>query len=303
MLATRPPDRRTAGPPDRWPEWSEMAQPTRRAPEVSLSAEPTTVQSSTLNSSTVYSSTESCAVTLSPSTFGPTDEVTFSASFSSIGATYGLADGTHTMDFYAVDATGAAVGERLCSSTYTYNGPVAQSMVVGPTELPRATVGVNDVAPTGTYIYTPGVVGATVLSCDIELVSYTPTPNQREADGSFGGGIQDGQWYELIPETADVQFPLKGADGAELAASNNIKQLGLGLSFTPGDLSPECGTLWCTPIQAGAYTFRQKTYFRYPSDSVAPRSISVADVDSQTYASSRILNLEVDLALPPAFTG
>lgn len=174
---------------------------------------------------TVYSSIDSCSLNLSPSTFGPTDVVDVTATFpttgvyyrvgadglgakwasvllpvttspevlsrqaATIGATYGLATGHHSMDFYAVDAVGDAVGAPLCSASYTYDGPNPAPEFLGVTTY-KAVAGQPVSLPTGSYIYTPGVGGASVRSCDLELVSFTPDASSE--GGSYGGGIQGG---------------------------------------------------------------------------------------------------------------
>ena len=373
-------------------------------------------ESTSVDPATVFSSIESCTLNLSPSTFGPTDALTFSASFSSAGVhyrvgadglgarwaavllqtgntaeqqtvaanliegTHGLASGSHTIDFYGVDGTGAAVGSPLCSAPYTYNGSVPQPQIVGPDVLPRGKVGERydastgsvAVNPDGSFTYTPTLLGSPIVtSCDIGFVSYTPTANQRDESGSFGGGIQDGVGGNGgnggtgevggygnggnggtggtggtggnggvggtggnggaggtrgnggnggtggilsigpsgVSQGRDADLFVTdaggkgGTGGIGQQGDEASKAVAEGLWFTQGDLSPECGRVWGTPTQAGTYTFRQTYTYVSPPTLVAPGSLSVADVEAQVYASSRILTLVVDPAMTPTFTG
>ena len=125
---------------------------------------------------TVFSSIESCSVNISPSTFGSTGTITFAFTFApsgafvrvgadglgtreasvlveptiawnslnapsaTVAATVGLASGSHSVDFYAVDSNGAGTGQPLCSADYIYDGLFPEPAFSGPTLLPLSLI-------------------------------------------------------------------------------------------------------------------------------------------------------------------
>ena len=250
---------------------------------------------------TVYSSIASCTVGFAPSVFSSTDTVTMSTTFaptgtsyrvgadglgpdfasvlldatsspnspsltgSAIGAMIGLASGTHSVEFYAVDAAGAAVGSPLCAATYTYDGPISSPVLTGATEL-RGQVGVSLDAATGAFTYTPTLAGSPQpTGCTVDL-------------GDAGYSVSD----------------LK-----------STRELGDGLWFTPSDSASECGTIWGTPTRDGTYTFRQTltACFSFCGIIPGPLLVSTTEAEAQMFAVRRTLTLVVEPAASPRYTG
>lgn len=108
-----------------------------------------------------------------------------------IRAVLSMATGAHTMDFYAVDATGAATGDPLCRVDYTLTGPTPFPGFTGPTQLPRGVRGAvydtdNHGEPgSGAFTYTPTVTETSYAVQRCELVGATH-------DGGAGGNGGNG---------------------------------------------------------------------------------------------------------------
>jgi hypothetical protein len=273
---------------------------------------------------TVYSSIASCTVGFAPSVFSSVDTVTMSTTFaptgtsyrvgadglgpelasvlldatsspnspsltgSAIGSMIGLASGTHSVEFYAVDAAGAAVGEALCTATYTYDGPVSLPVLAGATELPRMQVGVSAPNPS------TGVVTGTITSTPTPAGSSHPTGCTVEV-----GGVD--------PEGDPLVYGVEGSTGPDPATAweSPTRELGDGLWFTQGDLTSECGTIWGTPTRAGTYTLRQTltACLGMCGIVVGPTSVSSTEAEAQTFAVRRTLTLVVEPAASPRYTG
>lgn len=281
---------------------------------------------------TVYSSITNCSVGFVPAVFSSSDMVTMSTTFSPTGTSYrvgadglgpdyasvlldaitspnstviagsaiesmiGLASGAHSVEFYAVDASGAAVGSPLCAANYFYEGPIAAPVFTGPAEL-QAQQGVSVNASTGEFTYTPTLAGSPQhRGCTVDVPSYSwvivsgsegtlgvdqRVPVSGESGGDTGSGVGGANIVTPIPVTS--------------------KSLGDGLWFTPSDTASECGTIWGTPTRATTYTFNQTLLFGngYSYDV----SVSSTDASSQTYAVCRTLTLVVEPTATPAFTG
>ncbi len=266
----------------------------------------------------VYSSIAACTVGITPAVFGSADTVRLDTTFSPTGtfyrigadglgpdlasvrlfagtspnsddvlasvleATFGLASGTHTLDFYAVDGTGAAMGAPLCTTTYTYDGAFAEPVIGGPVELPHLTAGVSvpDAGTgvvTGEFTYTPTLAGSPQpTGCSIEVVGAADPEGDPLV---YGAGV--------------------GTAGTDFSGANLVG----GLWFQPGDPADDCGTIYGTPTRAATYTLRQ-TFTYCLGCGVVVGSTSVASVEAtqQTYAVRRTLTLVVDPATP-RFTG
>jgi len=276
-----------------------------------------------------YPSIDSCALSLTPMSIGSTDTFTVTATFtpenaqyrlgadglgarrssvlvgasspyvltgpaSTIESTIGLASGRHSMDLYAVDADGDAVGPALCTASYEYSGPVDAPIGQPLVELPHATTGVpyqsgvvtGTADPSNWWVYTPtGAEGTRVVtSCDVSYVSNTPVSGPLYEDQGNGG--RGG----LFSPTVTNYKAIGDSPGFQLM-------------FAPADPSLGCGSLMGMFREPGTYTLLQTVHWTCPSV-VAPGSVPSAvpsDVASQTYSSQRTLILVVDMA--PSFTG
>ena len=265
---------------------------------------------------TVYSSISSCSVGFAPAVFSSSDMVTMSTTFSPTGTSYragadglgpeyasvlldaitspnstsmagsaiesmiGLASGAHSVEFYAVDASGAAVGSPLCAANYFYEGSIAAPEFTGPTEL-QAQQSLFMDGSTGHYTYTPTLAGSPQhLGCTVDVPSHG-FQGPAESGGDTGSGIRGANEVAPVPVTST--------------------SLGDDLWFTPSDTASECGNIWGTPTRATTYTFNQTLLFGngYSYDV----SVSSTDASSQTYAVRRTLTLVVEPTATPAFTG
>ncbi|MEI7624139.1 MAG: hypothetical protein WCJ88_11325 [Actinomycetes bacterium] len=186
---------------------------------------------------------------------------------SAIESMIGLASGSHSVEFYAVDAAGAAIGSPLCTASYAYDGPISSPVFTGPTEL-RGQEGVAINASTGAFTYTPTLAGS-------------PHPTGC---------------------TVDV-----GSAGFSASDLKSTRDLGNGFIYTPtqGDSPSECGTIWGTPTKAGTYTFRQTLTACLGMCGIVLPTISVSSTEAtaQTFAWRRTLTLVVEPAASPRFTG
>ena len=251
----------------------------------------------------VIQSITSCTVTLSPSTFGPTDVITMRAEFSGpdnyrVGAddlgaewaavslqagnmveeqavaanlvegTYGLASGSHQMDFYAVDGSGVATGQPLCNARYHCAGsaPAPEVSIVRPSStapwfLPAAQQGLEYSASFGINVGDPR---NQIQSCAVESVYYVPNS-------------------EVFGEMREMSLDQ------------------VGLRFVPGDLATTCGMLVGRPVVAGTFTVTTVGTFECPSTVVG--SLAPAGVLEQTYATRSTFTLTVEPEASPTFTG
>ena len=295
-------------------------------------AQPATATTPAAKPATVYSSISSCSVGFAPAVFSSSDTVTMSTTFSPTGTSYrvgadglgpdyasvvleaiaspnstaiagsaiesmiGLASGAHSVEFYAVDASGAAVGLPLCAVNYWYEGSIAAPEFTGPAEL-HAQQGVSVNAATGAFTYTPTLAGSPQhLGCTVDVRSYSWV-------------IVSGSEGTLDLENRVPVFVESGGDaGSGLGGANTVtpipvtsKPLGDGLWFTPSDTPSECGTIWGTPTMATTYTLDQSLLFGNGYSYAA--TVSSIDAASQTYAVRRTLTLVVEPAATPRFTG
>ena len=286
-------------------------------PATATATSPATVYSSISSCSAVFSSSD--MVTMS-TTFSPTgtsyragadglgpeyasvllDAITSPNSTSMAGSAIesmiGLASGAHSVEFYAVDASGAAVGSPLCAANYFYEGSIAAPEFTGPTEL-QAQQSLFMDGSTGHYTYTPTLAGSPQhRGCTVDVPSN---------DWGFVGGSEGTLGFE---QRIPVNSESGGDTGSGSGAANIVTpvivtstSLGEGLWFTPSDTASECGNIWGTPTRATTYTFNQTLLFGngYSYD----LSVSSTDASSQTYAVRRTLTLVVEPTATPAFTG
>ena len=305
-----------------------------------------------------FSSIESCSLTIEPLAFGPTDTVTLAMSFSPTGAgyrvgadalgaamasvlrtattspdsmsvpastieaTFGLASGSHSMDFYAVDAAGVAIGSPLCRAPYTYDGPIPEPSIDGPSELPRARVGQPYSTSTGTFLCPSTIAGTSLItSCTLSLVGYAPWTAGADGVGGSGslegaGGLLWGNGYSggnggnggVVglggSYGGGIQLSDLGAGSFSDIAGDGAADFPAGLEFIQDDLNTRCGTLRGVPTQAGTYTFLHvHQYIVSRTESVTVSAVSPSDVASQTYAGFRTLTLTVEPEAAPQFTG
>lgn len=277
-----------------------------------------------------YPSIDSCTLSLTPMSVGSTDTFTVTATFSpttaryrlgadglgaqwaavlggasspyvltgpasTIESTIGLASGWHSMDLYAVNADGDAVGQPLCTASYEYRGPVDAPIGQPLVELPHATTGVpyqsgvvtGTADPSNWWVYTPtGAEGTRVVtSCDVSYVSNTPVFGPLYEDQGNGG--RGG----LFSPTVTNYKAIGDSPGFQLM-------------FAPADPSLGCGSLMGMFGEPGTYTLLQTVHWTSCPSVVAPGSVPSAvpsDVASQTYSSQRTLILVVEMA--PSFTG
>lgn len=303
----------------------------------------------------VLPSIESCSLTIEPLAFGPTDTVTLAMSFSPTGAryrvgadalgaamasvlrtattspdsmsvpastveaTFGLASGSHSMDFYAVDAAGVAIGSPLCRAPYTYDGPIPEPSIDGPSELPRARVGQPYSTSTGTFLCPSTIAGTSLItSCTLSLVGYAPWTAGADGFGGAGslegaGGLLWGNGYSGGnggvgglggSYGGGIQLGDSGAGSFSDIAGDGAADFPAGLEFIQDRLNAECGTLRGAPTQAGTYTFLHvHQYIVNRTESVTVSAESPADVASQTFAGYRTLTLTVEPQAAPQFTG
>ena len=298
----------------------------------------------------VYPSIDSCTLTATPKSIGKSDTFTVTATFtpanaryrigadglgpawasvlveasspyvltgpaSTIESTIGLASGWHSMDLYAVDADGYAVGQPLCSATYEYDGPVEAPIGQPLVELPRAMTGVpyesgvitGSTDPSNWWVYRPTTTAGSrvVTSCDVSLVSSTPVfgPIYEVEGGSGGRGGDAG--FLRVPSLPNY-FPIVGGtdSGFHISLLNTEDEAADHLVFTNGVPADNCGSISGRLTTPGTYTLRQTVLWKSIPSVAAPDSVPStlpSDVASQTYASQRTLILVVDLA--PPFTG
>ena len=281
------------------------------SPAVAGATEPTVPSAAVITPADGYSSIDSCTLSFSPSTFSASDSVIVTTTFGStpgsyrigadglgsnwasvlVGATtplstanivtpipvttlrasWGLAPGTHSMDFYAVDGTGAAIGSPLCSATYTFTGE-PEPIVFKDDGFADVPFRVGEpVSADGAFTYTP-TSSARLTRCDLIGATY-PLESVSLGDGR-SKTIMLGTGLEFIPATAD-----------ELESSL------------------PCGRLSGTPTLPGTYTMTSMHSYVCPS-TTAPGFISAAvsaGVDEQTYAGTRTFTIVVEAT--PVFTG
>lgn len=294
-----------------------------------------------------YSSIDNCSLSFSPSTFSATDTFTVTTTFGSAPAWYrigadglgpevasvlvnassasstvsvpvatvrenwGLAPGTHSMDFYAVDGTGAAVGAALCTATYSL---VGEALLV---EFDRDSfadsplrVG-EQVDSDGVFTYTPSAT-ARVTRCDVVGARHTAASETGGDGGRGGAGGRGGDGG--VGEDVGEAHPVTGTDiqlepGTTPDGMNKTILVGTGLEFIPStgtdlESSRQCGRISGTPTLPGTYTVTSSYHFVPCPSTTAPGSISTAvtaPVDLQTYAALRTFTIVVEAT--PVFTG
>lgn len=284
-----------------------------------------------------YSSIDSCSVSFSPSTFSAADTVLVTTNFGSTPGSYrigadglgpelasvleeaaaplstanivtpipvttvrmnwGLAPGTHSMDFYAVDGAGAAIGSPLCSATYNFVGE-PEPIVFGSAGFADSFRVGEPVSATGNFTYTP-TANARVTGCSV--VSATRSVGGAGGQGGDGGRGGDGGVGGSFGGGIQLEFGPVG-DGRIRTI-----MLGTGLEFIPATVAElesswRCGRLSGTPTLPGTYTLTLG-YYMCPSI-VAPGSIPTAvtaGVDQQTYAATSTFTFVVEAV--PTFTG
>lgn len=295
---------------------------------VPVAAVPATAVAPDVEPASYTQSIDRCTVALTPSTFGPTDTVAVSTTFSpvpafyqvgadgvgsgsasvameafsassttdvsvaTLAATWGLAPGTHTIDFYGVTENGAPIGEALCSAGYTLTSTTPAPGFDGPSDLPPGTVGQG--YETGGFTYTPTaarLAGTTsVMTADDDppyrvrrcaLVDASLTNG-----GSGGAGGRGGLLLGAAP------------DGRSAAIIDT------GLVFTPTDEAElaeagSCGRLWGTPTRAGTYAVTVRVEYSCPAP--AEPAAATAGAEDQTFAVYATFTLEI--APAPSFTG
>lgn len=236
-------------------------------------------------------------------------------SVADIRAALSMAPGTHTMDFYAVDASGAATGDPLCRVPYTLASATWHPEFVGSTELPRGTRGtlyssnsggrggdggnaffgggdVPGISQDGQFVFTPTVTDPyTVESC--ELVSASHDGGLGGSSGNGGNGGAGGLFaIELRPST----------DGRLIELVDT--GFHINLLDVAGQIGPtSCAELTGTPTKAGAYSFTMRLLYRLTSGltgSSLPATVTEG-VDEQTFATYQTFTLIVEET--PSFTG
>lgn len=277
-----------------------------------------------------YSSIDACSLSFSPSTFSASDTFTVTTTFgstpgayrigadglgpelasvlaeavaplstantvtpipvTSLRANWGLAPGTHSMDFYAVDGTGAAIGTPLCSATYNFVGEPEPFVFA---YLGASPLRVGESVPVngadGAFVYTP-TADARLTGC-LWRMECAHMKAQRAWDAEEEGRRD----ITLEPGVTE--------DGRAL-----MFLLDTGLAFIPNvgaapEASREFGRLSGTPTLPGTYTLTSLYTYECPS-AAAPGSIPTAvtaGVDQQTYAGTGTFTFVVEAA--PVFTG
>ena len=309
---------------------------------VPVAAAPATAVAPDVEPASYTQSIDRCTVALTPSTFGPTDTVAVSTTFSpvpafyqigadgvgsgsasvameafsassttdfsvaTLAATWGLAPGTHTIDFYGVTENLVPIGEALCSAGYTLTSTTPAPGFDGPSDLPPGTVGQG--YETGGFTYTPtaaaqlaGPTSVTTADDDppyrvrrCALVDATLADGGRGGvGGSYSGGIQEGG--------------AGGRGGLLLGAAPDGRSEAIvdtGLVFTPTDEAElaeagSCGRLWGTPTRAGTYAVTVRVEYSCPAP--AGPAAATAGAEDQTFAVYATFTLEI--APAPSFTG
>lgn len=305
-----------------------------------------------------YTSIDACSLAFAPSTFSASDTFTVTATFGStpgwyrIGAdglgrelasvlvnapatsstvsvpvatvreNWGLAPGTHSMEFFAVDGTGAAVGSPLCTANYNFAGELDPFVVRyeydGFGDFPDRTWALLDFAlrvgePTdsGSFTYTPNAA-ARMTSCRVASAQYDPGAVQGGAGGRGGAGGAGGDAGTASAVAVDVTDGYGGKIALESGLTedgfNKTILVGTGLAFVPAEgadleTARRCGHFVGTPTLPGNYILTLETRYVNPWAAVPgslPMSVTVG-VDQQTYVATHTFTFVVETA--PVFTG
>lgn len=257
-----------------------------------------------------YTSIDACSLSFGPSTFSASDTLTVTTTFGStpgwyrIGAdglgrelasvlvnapatsstvsvpvatvreNWGLAPGTHSMEFYAVDGTGAAVGSPLCTANYDFAGELDPFLLQfeydGFDDFPDRAWALSDFA-----LRVGGAAGtASTVAVDVtDGYGGTIALESGLTEDGFNKTILVGTGLAIVP-----------AEGADLETARR------------------CGHFVGTPTLPGNYILTLETRFVIPftTPGSVPMSVTVG-VDQQTYVATHTFTFVVLAA--PVFTG
>lgn len=300
-----------------------------------------------------YTPIDGCSLAFTPSTFSATDTFTVTATFGStpgwyrIGAdnlgrelasvlanapttsstvsipvatvrdNWGLAPGPHSMEFYAVDGTGAAVGSPLCTTNYTFAGEPDPFMFEydGFADFPDRTgagldfaLRVGEPTDSGSFTYTP-TAAARMTSCRVAGAQYDPGAGWGGTGGRGGAGGSAGTASAVAIDVTDgYGGSIDLEPGLTADGFNTTVLVGTGLAFVPAvgadlETARRCGKFVGTPTLPGNYTLILETRYVNPwatTPGAVPMSVTVG-VDQQTYVATHTFTFVVQAA--PVFTG